>query len=160
VHYNLLYVINSWIWIGYMLYLLLRSEVISSDYQQYTLKMAFHNIICIFPYVMVALCFRAHDHESIVGFLTLNLWAAVFIIYSEVVFTWTYGLPDFPGGLYGLSFLCCMAVFFLARFLAFIPTSRIPFLSHAWRRLKATLGRIRRAGRKVWMYLAGVVREV
>jgi len=158
----LLFIISWAIWVGYFVYIMRRLRMRNpDDYQWLTLEMALHNMFCTPCYVILA--YGIDEFESTgrtFVCLIMNLGSAVFTICVEALLMWTFGFPDFPGSLYGFTFLCCMTVFFSASFLALIPTSRFPFLSRAWRTFKVTYGRIRRAGRKVWRYVSGIVREV
>ncbi|KAH9957342.1 hypothetical protein BC827DRAFT_1226389 [Russula dissimulans] len=151
VHCILLFIISWAIWAGYFVnmtrLLMMRNP---DDYQWLTLEMAVHNMLCTPCYVILAYGideFASAGHTVVC--LIMNLGSAVCMICVEALLTWIFGFPHFPGGLYGFTFLCCMTVFFSASSLALIPTS--DFL---------TYGRIRRAGRKVWRYVSGIVHEV
>ena len=43
----------------------------------------------------------------------------VYLVLGEACLIKSLGFPNFPGGLYGISLLCCLVVFFLCRF--FVP---------------------------------------
>jgi len=147
-HHGLLWTIYVVICAGYCVSLLTPySHHLESDiFASLTHVMAYLNMVCIHLHVVTYDHF--HDPESIRLYrirlvsdttgLIMNLQPVVFIIGAEVKMQ-INGFHDIPGGLYRLSFACCMAGF-LSR--------RVPFLSRAWRRLKVTYDRIWRGGRR------------
>ena len=72
-----------------------------------------------------------------------DLVFATTIVIGQAAIIGEFGLPDFPGGLYGFSFSCCLGVFILCHFFAFIPNSLVPSFAHIWSRSKAAYDRVR-----------------
>lgn len=70
---------------------------------------------------------------------------AVYFVFAETVLIGVWGFPDFPEGLYGIFFSCCVTVFFSFRLLTSVPTSWIPSFSHIWSASKAAYNRIQSA---------------
>ena len=58
-----------------------------------------------------------------------RLIQAALFVFVDVVLIRVWGFPDFPGGLYGISFSCGLVVFFLCSFFASVPTFWIPSIA-------------------------------
>jgi hypothetical protein len=81
---------------------------------------------------------------------------AVYLVFTEAVLIGVWGFPDFPEGLYGISFVWCLVVFFLYHFFASIPNSLVPSFAHIWSASKAAYDRARSTGNKAWTYVLGI----
>lgn len=66
-----------------------------------------------------------------------ELMAVAFLVVKEALLIQVLGFPDFPGSLYGISFSCCVVVFFSCR----------------------SFDRVRSAGNNTWAYVLGIGRE-
>lgn len=75
------------------------------------------------------------------------VWAA-YVVYTEAVLVGIWGLPDFPEGLYGTFFSCCVTVFFSGQFLVTIPISEyfVRSVAGAWGASKVMYNRVRCTG--------------
>jgi len=76
---------------------------------------------------------------------------AAYVVLAEAILIAVWGLPDFPEGLYGIIFSCCVTVFYLGQFLITVPMpkSLVPSFPSTW-----GYDRIWRAGNEasVWVF--------
>ena len=54
-----------------------------------------------------------------------DLMMAAFVVLFEATLIAVWGLPDFPEGLYGIIFSCCVTVFYLGQFLVTVPSPEV-----------------------------------
>lgn len=85
-----------------------------------------------------------------------DLMMSVYVVFAEAVLIGVWGLPDSPESIYGISFSCCVAVFFSSHFFANLLASWVPFFTYVWRVSKAACGS---AGRKAWIYVSSIMRR-
>ncbi len=50
---------------------------------------------------------------------------AAFVVLFEATLIAVCGLPDFPEGLYGIIFSCCVTVFYLGQFVVTVPSPQV-----------------------------------
>jgi hypothetical protein len=77
-----------------------------------------------------------------------DLMMAAYVVLAEAILIVVWGLPDFPEGLYGIIFSCCVTVFYLGRFLVTVPTPKflISSFPSTWRLSMMIYDRIWRVG--------------
>jgi hypothetical protein len=85
---------------------------------------------------------------------------AAYVVLAEAILIGIWGLPDLPEGLYGISFSCCVAIFFSSHFFATLLSSWVPSSTHLWSSSEAAYDRVQSAGSKAWIYVLGIVRDV
>ena len=90
------------------------------------------------------------------------LMTAAYVVLAEAILIVVWGLPDFPEGLYGIIFLCCVTVFYLGRFLVTVPTpkSLIPSFPSTWRLSMMMYDRIWRVGNEAWVWVFSIYDRV
>ena len=54
-----------------------------------------------------------------------DLMTAAYVVLAEAILIAVWGLPDFPEGLYGIIFSCCVTVFYLGQFLVTVPSPQV-----------------------------------
>ena len=85
-----------------------------------------------------------------------DLMFAAYVVLAEVVLIVVWGLPDSPESIYGVSFSCCVAIFFSSRFFANLLANGVPSFSYVWSASKAACSS---AGRKAWIYVLSIMRR-
>jgi hypothetical protein len=73
------------------------------------------------------------------------------MVFAEAILIGTFGLPNFPEGVYAILFSCCVAIFFSGPFFDMLPTTESLVTTFA-RISEASKNGVRRAGSKVWIY--------
>ena len=82
------------------------------------------------------------------------------IVLAEAVLIGVWGFPDYPEGINGFFFSCCVVLLFLSYSFTFVIASRAPYLTHIWSASKVTYGKVRSAGNKAWAFVLGLGRKV
>ena len=87
-----------------------------------------------------------------------DLMTAAYVVLAEAILIAVWGLPDFPEGLYGIIFSCCVTVFYLGQFLITVPMpkSLVPSFPSTWGLSMMIYDRIWRAGNEVWVWVFSV----
>jgi len=149
-HHVLLFVLCFTIWLAYDGYLILKVFKRSSEYPRSIIKIAVHNILWTYPLTLLPFPRDLHGHrEGYIFPLRYNdLMMAAYVVLAEAILIVVWGLPDFPEGLYGIIFSCCVTVFYLGRFLVTVPTPKflIPSFPSTWRLSMMIYDRIWRVG--------------
>ena len=85
-----------------------------------------------------------------------DLMMSVYVVFAEAVLIGVWGLPDSPESIYGISFSCCVAVFFSSHFFANFIASWVSSFAYVWSASEAAYDSV---GRKTWIYVLSIMRR-